>query len=96
MKNCEHCKFLNTGYYGEGVCALFGDDCPDWANTGDGCKLKYQEVVKLIKLTEEIIDIQYAYPRDINGERPKEEKEKVDLIFEKYYDYLDKVVKKYA
>ena len=95
MKHCEGCRFLDSGYYGEGICQFFGDDCPDWAeNRTDGCLLKYQEVKKLVHLKEEIMDLNYAYPRNIDVVREEREiQEKMDNLSNEYDNYIN-VVKK--
>lgn len=55
MKNCERCRFLNSGFHGEGICDFFGDDVPEWADNGnDGCLLKCQEIKKAIELRDSI------------------------------------------
>lgn len=55
MKNCENCRFLNSGFYGEGLCDFFGEDVPNFADNGnDGCLLKAQEIKKAIKLRDNI------------------------------------------
>jgi hypothetical protein len=85
MKNCEHCRFLDTGLYGEGLCALFGDNSDNEFSTYDGCLLRCNEVKKLIRLGDEIQGMQYEnYPN-----RPSEEtKKKIDKTIKEYNHYL--------
>lgn len=95
MKKCENCRFLNTGFHGEGICDFFGDDCPNWAdNYHDGCLLKCQEVKKLINLRDDVYYSQFDYPRDINGERDEEDNQKIEKIHKDYDIYLKKVMER--
>lgn len=92
-KTCEHCKYLYSGFHGEGICQLFGDDLPDWADNGnDGCLLKGQEIDKLIKLSEECQYSCYNYPRDINGNHSEEDKLKIEKIHKDYDNYLKEII----
>lgn len=97
MENCEECRFLHTGYYGEGVCEFFGEDIPSWAdNYTDGCWLKCQEVKKAIDLREDILIVgssneldEYGYPK-----WTKEDEEHNKKAIKKYDSYIEELKKR--
>lgn len=89
MKNCERCRFLSTGYHGEGLCEFFGDDAPDWVvNNTDGCLLKYQEVDKAIKLSQDVRYFDFE-KREADGTPIRYEK-----TCKKYDDYIKELMKR--
>ena len=96
MKNCEECRFLNTGYYGEGICNLFGDDTPEWAsNCNDGCLLKIQEVKKVLKISNGFRQVGTSKERDEFGcpKWTKEDTKHNEKVMKEYNEYLN-VLKK--
>lgn len=96
-KECSECRFLcregyEDYYY---VCALFGEDIPDWATlNGDCCLLKCQEIKKLIRLQNDFLivgtgecDPETFYPKWT------EEDEKHNEIAKKNYDDYIEILK---
>ena len=91
---CENCKWLiRTSYeYGEYACELFGDEPPDFLDTGDGCKLKYKEFQKLNNLADKIRYGTYQW----YGRTPtNEEIENHNKKLKAYNDYWEHIKDKY-
>lgn len=91
-KTCEQCRFLNTGYYGEGICDFFGEDIPDWANNGnEGCLLKCQEIKKAISISDKFLHCgtskeldEYGFPK-----WTKEDTKHNQKVTKEYNEYLE-------
>jgi len=49
MKSCDNCRYLSGN-----ECDLWGDYVPSPFDTGEGCKLKHNEVEKLIRLADNV------------------------------------------
>lgn len=81
MKNCNSCRFLDGN-----ECEIFGDFVPLFLDTGDGCKLKYNEVVKLKKLGSNLLA--WNYCEQLNEKQ-------FDNDFKAYKDYVNKLKQKY-
>ena len=82
MKNCKSCRFLN-GY----ECEIFGDYCPDCFALSEGCMLKFNEAVKLKKLTDNVLAWNYCVTQN---------EKQFDNDFKAYNDYLNKLKQKYT
>ena len=92
---CEKCNHLiRTSYeYGEYSCELFGDEPPCFLDTGDGCKLRWNEFQKLNKLADSVRYGSYQW----YGRTPtNEEVECYNKKVKAYNDYWGHIKKKYG
>lgn len=82
MKDCNSCRFSN------GIeCEIFGEYCPDYFDSPKGCKLKFNEAVKLKKLTDNVLAWNYSVTQN---------EKQFDNDFKAYNDYLNKLKQKYG
>ena len=91
---CEKCNHLvRTSYeYGEYACELFGDEPPCFLDTGDGCKLRWNEAKKLANLGDSVHYGTYQW----YGRNPtKEEEENYAKKLKAYKDYYEHIREKY-
>jgi hypothetical protein len=95
MMKCEKCNWLiRTSYeYGEYACELFGDEPPGFLDTGDGCKLRWNEAKKLSHLGDSVHYGTYQW----YGRTPtNEEVEHYAKKLKAYNDYWEHIRKKYG
>jgi hypothetical protein len=91
---CEKCNHLvRTSYeYGEYACELFGYDPPCFLDTGDGCKLRWNEAKKLANLGDSVHYGTYQW----YGRTPtKEEAKAYNKKVKAYNDYVGHIREKY-